>query len=98
MEVVADAVAVFIVVAAPVAACPGRPAHLSKSIDAIEIAWDKPCDRGEAASGLGSDEVTPSLGFTACVSQASLVSCRFSAVDTESPDHHVRKQFWLLLQ
>eukprot|EP00439_Symbiodinium_sp_Y106_P038801 s1129_g4.t1 len=24
----------------------GRPAHLSKSIDAIEIAWDKPCDRG----------------------------------------------------
>lgn len=25
---------------------PGRPAHLSKSIDAIEIAWNKPCDRG----------------------------------------------------
>ncbi|CAJ1351866.1 unnamed protein product, partial [Effrenium voratum] len=24
----------------------GRPAHLSKSIDAIEIAWNKPCDRG----------------------------------------------------
>ncbi|CAE7767412.1 unnamed protein product, partial [Symbiodinium sp. CCMP2456] len=48
----------------------GRPAHLSKSIDAIEIAWDKPCDRG-------SEIETYEFMISRCFSQSQpvLLNC-----------------------